>query len=102
MSSVYTVEKGCLICGGVVRGNLKAKYFCKKCNVLFSYTELLNARLIPRVDLPKLMGSKASDKAHKLDCVSAKRISEDNRVFFTDSRQARKACYKLCKMCQPT
>ena len=37
---VKIVEKGCPICGGEVRGNVRDKYFCKSCNLLFRSKQL--------------------------------------------------------------
>ncbi|MAE13508.1 hypothetical protein CMO92_03005 [Candidatus Woesearchaeota archaeon] len=33
--SSYTVEKGCPLCKGDVRGNVRDNFFCKKCRLLY-------------------------------------------------------------------
>ena len=37
---VKTYEHGCPLCKGVVKGNFRYKYFCKKCNLIFRESEL--------------------------------------------------------------
>ena len=98
-SKIYLVEKGCLICGGDVKGNRKAQYYCAKCNVLFSHQSLERYGHIKKKMEPKFVGSRNSNKIHKLDCMCAKRISKKNRVFFVDEDSARKLKYKRCGVC---
>ena len=37
---VFIVKHGCPLCGGDVVGNDKLGYYCKHCNLLFSFNEL--------------------------------------------------------------
>lgn len=39
-TDIVTVKGGCPICKGDVKGNDHAKYFCQKCNILFSKESL--------------------------------------------------------------
>ena len=36
MSKVYLAKSGCPLCKSDVIGNKEIKYYCKRCNVLFS------------------------------------------------------------------
>lgn len=47
------------------------------------------------------VGSKTSDKYHRPDCKSAKKIKPENRITFSDVWEAREAGYSPCKVCNP-
>ncbi|MHB8278649.1 MAG: Ada metal-binding domain-containing protein [Candidatus Humimicrobiaceae bacterium] len=47
------------------------------------------------------VGSVNSDVYHYPDCGSAKRIKEENRIWFSSSNEARAAGYRPCKTCNP-
>ncbi len=47
------------------------------------------------------MGSKNSDLFHKIDCSSAKRITEKNAVYFKTAKEAAAAGKKPCSRCKP-
>ncbi|MDF0592845.1 Ada metal-binding domain-containing protein [Methanotrichaceae archaeon M04Ac] len=49
----------------------------------------------------RYVGSKNSDKYHLPDCTSAKKIKDENRVYFSDVWEAREAGYSPCKACNP-
>ncbi len=69
---------------------VKAGYTaCKKCNP---------------VDAPEVVfvGSKDSQKYHKLDCRIAAKIKPDNLVKFASKKEAEKAGYKPCAICLPS
>ncbi len=36
MPKIYIAKSGCPLCKGDVIGNREIKYYCKRCNVLFS------------------------------------------------------------------
>ncbi len=107
---ILTIEKGCLICGGDLKGSKAAKYYCKRCNVLFSHDDLIRAgkykiKRPPELVKPvkkaeaRLVGSSEADKYHGLDCRFAKLIKEENRVYFKDEKEAKNKGYKGCKKC---
>jgi len=50
---------------------------------------------------PMYVGSKNSDKFHKLNCSSAKRIKKSNLVYFYSRQEAINAGYIPCKRCHP-
>ena len=61
-----------------------------------------SAAVEPAKDLEyRYVGSKNSDKYHLPDCTSAKRIKDENRVYFSDVWEAREAGYSPCKACNP-
>ena len=107
---IITIEKGCLVCGGDLRGSRQAKYYCKHCNMLFSHDSLVRAGRfkLKRVSEPvkkaeaKLIASSEADKFHKLDCRFAKLISKKNRVYFKDEKEAKNKGFKPCKKCYKT
>ncbi len=47
----------------------------------------------------ELVGSKTSDKYHKLICPSAAKIKQ--KVYFKSAEDAKKKGYKPCKTCNP-
>lgn len=47
------------------------------------------------------VGSKSSLKFHRLDCPWAKKISEENRIYFKSREEAIKHGYTPCKVCKP-
>jgi hypothetical protein len=47
------------------------------------------------------VGSTTSNKYHRPDCSYAKKIKEENRVYFSDAWEAREAGYLPCKVCNP-
>ena len=49
----------------------------------------------------KYVGSANSDKFHYPSCRYAKRILDDNLVYFTDAEDAVSHGYKPCKGCKP-
>ena len=99
MSSVITVEKGCLICGGDVKGNIQSGYYCAVCNVLFSHKDLKAAGRISRPGEPQFVGSKNSNKYHRLDCMCVKNISKENKVGFVSAKQAKSLKFSACGLC---
>lgn len=46
-----------------------------------------------------LIGSKNSDKYHYIWCEGAKKISEQNKIYFSSKEEAEKAGYKPAKNC---
>ena len=38
---IYTVNRGCPICGSTVYGSEKAKYLCRRCFLLFNESYIL-------------------------------------------------------------
>lgn len=46
---IKVIEEGCPICNGEVRGNYKSKYFCKKCNILYRYSQLKKPHKIKEI-----------------------------------------------------
>jgi len=109
---IITIEKGCLLCGGDLKGSKEAKYYCKHCNILFSHDSLVKAgkfkvkrpivEPVKAVEKPlaRLVGSSEADKFHKLDCRFAKLIKPENRVYFRDQGEAKNKGYKGCKKCK--
>lgn len=109
---IVTIEKGCIICNGDLRGSPEAKYYCKRCNILFSRESLIKAgkfkvkrpivepakKPVKKVEA-RLVGSSESDKFHSLDCRFAKMIKKENRVYFIDEKEAKSKGYKGCKKC---
>ena len=108
---ILTIEKGCLICGEDLKGSKAAKYYCKRCNVLFSQDDLVRAgrykikrpksepaKPVKKVEA-RLVGSSEADKFHSLDCRFAKLIKPENRVYFKDEKEAKSKGYKRCKKC---
>ncbi len=49
----------------------------------------------------KYVTSKFSIEYHRLDCRKAKRIQEQNRIFFPSAEEAIKSGYKPCNLCKP-
>jgi len=103
---IKTIKNGCLICGGVVKGSPKAKYFCKKCNILFSHETLARAGKFKQSETYKAedldyIGSLESDKYHHLTCMCAKNIKKENRIIFEGKKDAVKKGYMKCGMCNP-
>lgn len=105
---IFTIEKGCLVCGGDVKGNKRAQYYCKKCNMLFSHDSIVQAGRykIKRTEAKpmkkvkvRLMGSIKSNKYHAFDCRIVKNINSKNRIRFVDEKNAKKQGYKACKVC---
>lgn len=47
----------------------------------------------------KFVGSKKTKTYHTPDCAAAKKIKEDNKVFFESEEEAQKAEFKACKKC---
>jgi transposase-like protein len=113
-SPVITIEKGCLICGGDLKGNKAAKFYCKKCNILFSYENLLKAgkteamqptmvKAVRAKQEPRFVGSILSNRFHSVECWLAKNIKEENKLFFSTAFIARTKGFRPCKKCiQPT
>ncbi len=98
MNSMKNIENGCIICGSDVRGNKSEGYYCKRCNVLFSYKNLIDAGKILPFD-PMYVGSDESDKFHNFECRFAKNIKKTNRIFFKNPGHARANGYSPCKVC---
>ena len=48
-----------------------------------------------------VVGSKKSDKYHRLDCRWAKKIAAANLVTFKSPAEAKAAGYTPCKTCEP-
>ena len=103
-----TVTNGCLLCGGDVRGNRESKYYCKKCNILFSHESLERAgKFKPQegkaVVKARFVGSSTSNKYHTLECWLGKNIKPERRIYFATVTEAHKHGYVGCKKCvQPT
>ena len=78
--AVETIEEGCPICGGDVKGNDRYRFFCKRCNVLYDRKHLARKRVEEKppqaerekpLTLPpgvKYIASNHSDKYHRLGC----------------------------------
>lgn len=49
----------------------------------------------------KYVASKSSDKYHTLDCTSAKRIKEKNRIYYSTPQSAEKDGKFPCSRCLP-
>jgi hypothetical protein len=49
----------------------------------------------------KYVGSTKSDKYHYPTCTHAKRILEENRIWFKSIEEAKAAGYKPCGVCKP-
>jgi len=45
---IRTIKKGCVMCGGDIKGNKARKYFCKHCNLLFSKESLVKSGKIKK------------------------------------------------------
>jgi len=56
-------KKACPICKGDVKGNSKSKYYCRNCNILYDYGDLLNPRN-PEIetDNPAILRRKSDKK----------------------------------------
>lgn len=98
---IVTIKKGCLLCSGDVKGNRKAKYYCKTCNILFTHENLVKAGKFPKPRVAKLIASMNSNKYHNLDCMCVKNIERKNRIVFSTINDAKKSKYKACGMCKP-
>ena len=55
----------------------------------------------PQAGEYKYIASKSGAVFHKLSCSSAKRISEENRVYFHTFKEAEESGRRPCKMCKP-
>lgn len=49
----------------------------------------------------RYVGSKKSDKFHKLDCKWAKKIKFNNTIYFQSRKDALQQGYDPCKVCHP-
>ena len=105
---IKTIKHGCLICNGDVKGNVKAKYFCKKCNILFTHETLARAGKFDQKPQSEskpedldYIGSLESDKYHHLTCMCAKNIKKENRIIFEGKKDAIEKGYRKCGMCTP-
>ena len=49
----------------------------------------------------KYVGSKNSKKYHYPDCRYAKKISQENKIWFKSIKEAQEAGYEPCKVCKP-
>jgi len=69
------------------------------------YTDEENEELSSNVDKNLTEGnfiaSKESDKFHKPDCIYAKKIKDENKIYFLTRDAAISAGYKPCKRCNP-
>ncbi len=97
-----TIKEGCPICKGDVKGSKKAKFYCKKCNILYSYESLYASGKVKSEDKKvKLVGSKNSNKFHKDICIGVRNLKSENKVFFADEKEAKKKGYVACAKCYP-
>ena len=108
---IVTIEKGCPICGGDLKGSKRAKYFCKNCNILFSEKSLVMAGKIKgersgradslpaKMSAPRFVASSKSNRFHSMDCWLGKRVKDENRVFFNSGREAKSKGFVGCKRC---
>jgi hypothetical protein len=106
---VETIEGGCLLCGGDVKGNETYKFYCKKCNVLFERwhlarrKEMASKEPAPAKEEPyrlpagvKYIASHHSDKYHKLGCRYVDQIQGANLKHFKSGIEAERKGYKAC------
>jgi hypothetical protein len=106
---VETIEGGCQICGGDVKGNDKYKFFCEHCNILYERrylrqgqedrpSEPPEARKEPfrLPDGVKCIASNHSDKYHKLGCRYVDQIKGSHLKHFKSSIEAERNGYKAC------
>ncbi len=49
----------------------------------------------------RYVASTTSDKYHRPDCRYAEKIKDENKIFFSDAREAEEAGYSPCKVCNP-
>jgi methylphosphotriester-DNA--protein-cysteine methyltransferase len=49
----------------------------------------------------EFVASKKSNKYHRPTCVYAKKIKQENRVVFKDTKEAQAAGYVACKVFKP-
>jgi hypothetical protein len=49
----------------------------------------------------RYVGSTTSNKYHRPDCSYAKKIKDENKIFFSDVEEAEEAGYLPCKVCNP-
>jgi hypothetical protein len=104
---VETVQGGCQICGGDVKGSDQFKFYCKKCNILFKREELgvkeeskseQETASVP-YKLPegvKYIASNHSDKYHKPGCRYIDQIKGAHLKHFKSGIEAERKGYKAC------
>ncbi|MBW2967568.1 hypothetical protein KY362_03715 [Candidatus Woesearchaeota archaeon] len=92
---IFHITNGCPICGGDVKGNDHFKYFCKKCNVLFTKKDILD----------KEFGGMAVKKTKLTESekdAMQKRVKElKDRVFAAFSEEEKKELKEEAKEEEP-
>ncbi|MFH1510687.1 MAG: hypothetical protein ABIF10_03265 [Candidatus Woesearchaeota archaeon] len=97
-------EKICPLCGGIVKGSDKLKYYCERCNILFE-KEMLSKqgeKEKPVVSVPqkkaslKYIVSKHSRSYHIPGCRYIKQIAKENLALYDNKKDAEKAGYHAC------
>lgn len=106
-----TVPGSCPLCGGDTKGDDKYRFYCQKCNVLFSRSELKKAEKPvettaetkrPAKELSKeqinlkCLVSSESNKYHKFGCRYIKQIAVENLFYFNTKAECEKAGYEPC------
>ena len=115
----YKVESGCPICHSDVIGNERYRYFCKKCNMLFSFRHLdkrrhkvetkqaphiqekteppmIYAEETEPVEEPKFVASVKSDKMHLDTCHFINKIRKDNWIHLDSFEDGIRKGYVPC------
>ena len=69
---IFSIEKGCPICGSDVKGNDFYKYFCESCNILFDKKDILTKEF-----------GKTLSQAH----ITKKRLTEEEKAALQGRRK---------------
>ena len=104
---VETIEKGCPLCGGDLKGTDKLKYFCKACNILFERGMFgapkpqIQAEPETKIAAQKPTGLKYvvsthSNSYHLPGCRYIKQINPENYSYMESRKDAEKGGYHAC------
>lgn len=75
-------------------------FFC--CTVFFAFNPLVQKdREKTRIVNIQYVASVSSDKYHNISCDYAKKIKEENKLYYETEEEARKAGKSPCSVCMP-
>ncbi len=93
-ANIETVQKGCPICHGDVKGNDVFLYYCQPCNILFKRDELVLDKSVITDILKQKIAEKFEQDKDKLkinvEPLKEKQLSETKQVILKDLKESKK------------